>query len=165
MIGSQALLVARPDIDRRLRKSNEIDAYPANLHGWQKENDGQEASEVINALLGEGSSFHQKHGYFVDGVDDTTAKLAPDWMERLVQRLVIVDEQEIEIIAPHPDDIVAAKLARGDPKDISFARLCFQQGIAKYGRVRRLLEMVVAEDESATALSRLRVARHPDGKG
>jgi hypothetical protein len=93
--------------------SVEIDAYPANIQGWQALHRGQEASELINGLLGEGSQFHATQGFFVDGVDDTTAKLAPDWQDRAVRRDVEIDGRRVEAIAPDPNVLVAAKLAPG----------------------------------------------------
>ena len=64
IIGSQALLVGRADIQRSLRMSPEIDAYPENARDWESSQiDGIEASEEINALFGEGSDFHRTHGF------------------------------------------------------------------------------------------------------
>lgn len=103
IVGSQALLVGRDDIDRRLRMSVEIDAYPANIGEWQALHPSEEASEVIHGLLGEGSRFHSTHGFFVDGVDDRTAKLAPDWQERAVRRTIDLGDRKIEAISLAPD--------------------------------------------------------------
>lgn len=168
IVGSQALLVGRSDIDRRLRMSVEIDAYPANLHEWQELHPGEEASEVINALLGEGSDFHREFDFFVDGVDDTTAKLSPDWRDRAVRRTIRVDDGTVEAIAPEPNDLVAAKLARGEPKDVQFARICLISGLVKHDEVRKRLEVIMAEDLLGAALGRLSQARHgprPQGFG
>jgi hypothetical protein len=41
--------------------------------------DDPEASEDIAALFGEGSAFHRKHGFYIDGVDENTARLPRDW--------------------------------------------------------------------------------------
>jgi hypothetical protein len=86
IIGSQGLLVGRDDVDKRLRMSVEVDAYPQNACDWERLHPGQEASELINGMLGEGSHFHAAHGFFVDGVDDRTATLPPGWQERGVPR-------------------------------------------------------------------------------
>lgn len=160
IVGSQALLVGRDDIERSLRMSVEIDAYPANVHEWERVHPGQEASEVINALLGEGSQFHATHGFFVDGVDDRTAWLAPDWQDRAVRRVIDLDNRKVEAIAPEPNDLVASKLARGDPKDVQFARICLRSGLVRHDEVRSRLEIIMPEDMLGTALTRLRQATH-----
>lgn len=163
IIGSQAILLAKPDIDKSLRMSVEIDAYPSNLHEWQKENPGDEASEYINALLGEGSDFHKSFGFYVDGVDDRTAKLPPDWRERAIRIKVESDDREITVVAPDPNDLVASKLVRGDEKDIKFARLCLQRGVVRYEKVAKSLEISVPENMLVICLNRLKNARHPGG--
>ncbi|MGB7658956.1 MAG: hypothetical protein WBL96_11575, partial [Pseudolabrys sp.] len=70
-----------------MRVSPEIDAYPANARLWELEekvrhpNESPEASEHINALFGSGSLFHQTHGFYIDGVDENTAKLPAGWQK------------------------------------------------------------------------------------
>ena len=118
-----------------------------------------------HALLGEGSHFHETHGFFIDGVDDTTAKLTPDWQERAVRRDVALDGRMVEVIAPEPNDIVAAKLARGDPKDVLFARICMTSGIARHEEIRKRLELIMPQEMLGLALGRLRQARHAPGLG
>jgi hypothetical protein len=161
IVGSQALLVGRNDIRRDLRMSEEIDVYPGNLHEWEAANPGQEASEVIHALLGEGSAFHESHGFFIDGVDDRTASLPPDWKDRAVRKTVAtLDGRNIEALAPEPNDLVAAKLVRGDPKDIAFARLCLKSGLVKHDVIEQRLEILVSPETLSLALGRLKSARH-----
>lgn len=160
IVGSQALLVGRDDVMRRLRTSVEIDAYPSNRAEWEKQNPGEEASETINGLFGEGSLFHATHGFFIDGVDEHTAILPDDWMTRAVTRSVAVGDRMVKAIAPEPNDLVAAKLVRGDPKDIEFARLCFQSGLARHDEVKSRLESIMPAATLEIALGRLRQARH-----
>jgi hypothetical protein len=161
IVGSQALLVSKPDLDRSLRQSEEIDAYPANYHEWESANPGEEASEAINALFGEGSAFHQTYKFFIDGVDDSTAHLTADWMTRAVRRSIDVDGRSVEVIAPEPNDILAAKLVRGDPKDIQFARRCLQIRLVQYHLVKQRLGEVLQPDMLDTGIQRLRQARGP----
>ena len=64
-----------------MRTSGEIDGYPGNAKIWEvtrkaiDPDDDPEASEEIAALFGEGSAFHRKHGFYIDGVDENTARL------------------------------------------------------------------------------------------
>ena len=86
IIGSQSILLSWPEAPPVMRTSGEIDAYPANAKLWevarQKEVPPPEASEEISALFGEGSQFHRNHGFYIDGVDENTARLPMDWKER-----------------------------------------------------------------------------------
>lgn len=79
VIGSQAILAGWPDAPPAMTGSPEIYAFPENAKIWETRekamhpDESPEASEHINALFGEGSMFHETHGFFIDGVDDTTA--------------------------------------------------------------------------------------------
>jgi hypothetical protein len=148
VIGSQALLVFRDDVPRDLRFSKEIDLYPANRREWEAREDGREASEEIFALFGDGSEFHQAHGFFIDGVDETTARLPPDWADRATtRRFECSDGRIVTAVAPAPDDLVAAKLFRGEEKDVVFAANCLRTGLAKPAKIQKSLEaMLVGED-------------------
>lgn len=79
VVGSTALLVGRPDLDRSLRNSHEFDIYPDNAKEWEaSQKEKIEASEEIDAFFGFGSEFHKSFGFYIDGVDEKTAKLPPD---------------------------------------------------------------------------------------
>lgn len=163
IVGSQALLVGRNDIAREIRMSEEFDMYPANIHQWEKLHPGEEASEVINALFGEGSYFHQSHGFFIDGVDDRTANLASDWRDRALVQMIDVGGRQVSAIAPEPNDLVASKLARGDPKDVVFARICMRSGLARHDQIKNRLEIIMPADALAHSLRRLTQATHSPG--
>jgi hypothetical protein len=98
----------------------EIDAYPGNAKRWQKINSDIEASEHINALFGYGSQFHQTHGFYIDGVDENTARLPPDWEERATVKSLEVAGKTVRVVAPCAEDLIVSKLARLDPKDKEF---------------------------------------------
>ena len=105
-----------------------------------------EISEKINALFGEGSHFDRKFGFFIDGVDENTAKLPMDWEDRAIIKDVRVDDRITSVIAPEPNDLVVSKLVRGDPKDVSFAKGCLKAGLIKYSLVNfRLGEVLDGE--------------------
>jgi len=126
IIGSQGILLAWPDAPQGMRLSPEIDAYPANARIWEiaekrKDPDSQpEASERIDALFGSGSQFHRTHGFFIDGVDENTAKLPDGWQGRALIRRVDVNGRIVLAVAPCPEDLIVSKLARLDPKDKAF---------------------------------------------
>jgi hypothetical protein len=134
IIGSQAVLLGWPDPPPVLRHSPEIDAFPGNAQIWEtreKEkhpNETPEASEHINALFGDGSQFHETHGFYIDGVDQNTAVLPQDWRTRAIVRRVEMDKIEagkvvkrmVTAVAPSPEDVIVSKLARLGDKDRSF---------------------------------------------
>lgn len=120
VIGSQAVLVDWPDAPTDMTSTPEIDAYPGNAKLWQMTNSDMEASEHINALFGYGSQFHQTHGFYIDGVDENTAKLPPGWEDRAWIRKLDVAGKTVSVVAPSAEDLIVSKLARLDPKDQEF---------------------------------------------
>lgn len=123
VIGSQAILASWPEAPEVLRMSREVNAYPANAREWSSRHGAVEASEEINALFGYGSDFDGTFGFYVDGVDEFTAKLPSDWKRRAVHRRVFVDPGRLATaIAPSIEDLVISKLARFDDKDEAFVR-------------------------------------------
>ena len=122
IVGSQAILASLPNAPRVLAQSPEIDAYPDNAAEWQALNPGEEASEEIHALFGEGSDFHLTHGFYIDGVDETTAKLPPDWRSRQVIYPVPCGQRIACAVAPEVSDLVISKLCRLDLKDQEFVQ-------------------------------------------
>ncbi len=137
VIGSQAILVGWPDAPVRTRRSDEIDAYPANARDWTKRF-GIEASEEINALFGFGSPFHMSFEFYVDGVDERTATLPPDWRSRAIERVVQDDDRSIKAVAPSLVDLAVSKLARLDEKDREFVAICHRERPFDLVQLRRL---------------------------
>jgi Nucleotidyltransferase of unknown function (DUF6036) len=126
IIGSQSILLSWPDAPVMMRTSGEIDAYPGNARLWEvarKEldpEDAPEASEEIAVLFGEGSAFHRKHGFYIDGVDENTARVPQGWKNRAIVRAVEIDGRIVRAVAPCPEDVVVSKLARLNEKDRDF---------------------------------------------
>jgi hypothetical protein len=127
IIGSQAILASMPDAPESARESPEVDAFPGNAKLWEIAQGEIEpgvnhvASEHIFKNFGEGSHFHDTHGFWIDGVDETTAILPRGWRSRAVTAQIGVDGRAVLAVAPSPIDLVVSKLARLDPKDKSFA--------------------------------------------
>ncbi|WFU14466.1 hypothetical protein QA643_25170 [Bradyrhizobium sp. CB3481] len=133
-----------------MRTSGEIDAYPENARLWEvthKESDPDfppEASEEINALFGEGSSFHRQHGFYIDGVDENTARLPLDWNTRAIYKSIDVDGRAVLAVAPCPEDVIVSKLARLSDKDKEF--------VEAYHAARPLDAELLVERMQATSL-------------
>jgi hypothetical protein len=76
VIGSQSVLGQFPNAPVALLASAEADVYPLNY---------PERAELIDGSLGEGSMFHETHGYYAQGVGEETAKLPARWRDRVVR--------------------------------------------------------------------------------
>ena len=75
IIGSQSILGQFPDAPMRLLVSMEADVYPKNH---------PELADRVDAAIGEGSSFHELHGYYAQGVGPETAVLPSGWKDRVI---------------------------------------------------------------------------------
>jgi hypothetical protein len=126
IIGSQAILMSWPDAPEEMRGTPEVDAYPENARLWEIEEAKRaggpplEASEHIHGLFGEGSAFHITHGFYIDGVDEGTARLPRGWQARATVRRFDVYGRTVKAVAPAPEDLIVSKLARLDDKDKDF---------------------------------------------
>jgi hypothetical protein len=65
-----------PDAPAALVRSMEADLYPLSR---------PELADKVDGAMGEGSHFHQTHGYFAQGVSPNTATLHKGWRQRLVR--------------------------------------------------------------------------------
>jgi hypothetical protein len=141
IIGSHAILLSWPDAPEIMRGSPEVDAYPENARIWEFEEARKggglplEASEHIHGLFGEGSSFHGTHGFYIDGVDEGTARLPRGWHTRAMVRRFDVDGRMVKAVAPAPEDLIVSKLARLDDKDKDFVE-AYHRPAARYPAYR-----------------------------
>jgi len=134
VVGSQAILASLPEAPEAARESPEIDAFPKNAKIWEVEEakrtrDGvrPSASEHIDGLFGSESQFHRTHGFYIDGVDETTAKLPQGWQDRAVKVRTEVDGRTVTGVAPAVEDLVVSKLARLDDRDKRFVEAIHAQ--------------------------------------
>jgi len=74
IIGSQSMLGAVPYPERIFTVSMEVDIYPLQ---------SPDLADKIDGSIGEGSLFHETHGYYAQGVGPNTAILPRDWMSRV----------------------------------------------------------------------------------
>ncbi|MCS4088454.1 DUF6036 family nucleotidyltransferase [Rhizobium sp. BK176] len=152
VVGSQAVLMRwgnkAPDA---MRTSGEIDMYPANRKLWEEaerrkseaEAVYSEASEYLHRIAGEGSSFDEIHGFYVDGVDETTSPLPHAWQERALYREVqIADGKVVTAVSPAIEDTLAAKMIRLRQKDIDFIRASYLFQPFDIDAMKRRLETI-----------------------
>jgi hypothetical protein len=74
IVGSQSILGPIPHPEAVFTMSAEADIYPLNA---------PELAERIEGALGEGSWFHETHGYYAQGVGPETAVLPVGWLHRV----------------------------------------------------------------------------------
>jgi hypothetical protein len=124
IVGSQAILLTWPDAPVVMKITPEIDIYPENNRDWEARNPGFEASEEISVLFGEMSQFHQRFGFYLDGVDENTARMPPDWMDHSETMEIDVYGRTAIVVCPSIEDVIVSKLHRLVEKDVSFIKAC-----------------------------------------
>ena len=110
IIGSQSLLGQFPNAPMRLLVSMEADVYP---------NHHPELADRVDAAIGEGSSFHELHGYYAQGVGPETAVLPSGWKDRVI---VVKNENTNGIagLCLEVHDLAISKFVAGRYKDLEF---------------------------------------------
>lgn len=144
VIGSQAILGARPDAPDEVVVSQEVDLYAP---------DDEAASDLIDGSIGEKSPFHDTFGYYAHGVGPRTAVLPRAWRNRATT--IRSDATGgVTGICPDPADRAVSKLVAGREKDREFVLALLRHGLT----TREAIESRLVELESDTAervLSRL----------
>lgn len=121
-----------PDAPEAARASPEIDAFTQNAKVWEvteakRTRDGVRpiASEHIDGLFGSESQFHRTHGFYIDGVDETTAKLPKGLQDRAVK--VQTRRTGRYRRGSGCRKLVASKVARLDDRDKRFVEAIHAQ--------------------------------------
>ena len=125
VIGSQAVLGPFPDAPDALLRSIEADIYPLADPG---------KSDLIDGALGDGSRFHEAHGYFAHGVGPETAKAPAGWEGRLVRVPIaarVASRRNPVAWCLEPHDLVLAKCVAGRERDWHFARDMLRAGLVR----------------------------------
>jgi len=119
VIGSQSILGALEDAPEPLLMSMEADfIFPDRI----------DVADLIDGTIGEGSIFHETHGYYAQGVDLTTAKLPSGWEDRLIE-VKSSNTRGVSGLCLSPADLIASKYAAGRDKDFEYIRQAFRYGI------------------------------------
>lgn len=136
VIGSQAILGQFPNAPVRLLLSMEADVYP--------KNDPEKAHKVDGAI-GEGSSFHELHGYYAQGVGEKTAILPEDWESRLVA----VNNENTNGVTGYcleVHDLAISKMIAMREKDLEFVRELVRHDMVEKKTMLRRLEQTDLEE-------------------
>jgi hypothetical protein len=142
VIGSQSILGQFPNAPVRLLISMEADIYP------KKKPD---RSDLVDGAIGEGSSFHELHGYYAQGVGEKTAVLPNDWQNRLV---VVNNANTAGItgLCLEVHDLAISKLVAQRPKDIVFV-----QGLVRHEMIQKETMLSRLEETDLQELIRGRI--------
>lgn len=119
IIGSQAILGQFPEAPAALVRSMEADLYPLSR---------PELADKVDGAIGEGSNFHQTHGYFAQGVGPDTATLPKGWRQRLVR----IENQNTDGyvgLCLEVHDLAISKYIAGREKDREFTRELSRHGM------------------------------------
>jgi hypothetical protein len=137
VFGSQAILGQFPDAPPTLRQSGEADIAPK--HAVDK-------IDLIDAILGEDSQFHQLHGFYVHGIPIEAATLPAAWEERAVK---VQNKNTRDFIGwcIEAHDLAASKLIASREKDLEFVRVLLVEAmVAPRKLITRVRRLPIPED-------------------
>jgi hypothetical protein len=142
IVGSQSILGAVPLPPDELVESMEADVYP--LHR-------PELADLIDGAIGEGSPFHERFGYYAQGVGPETAVLPTGW-ERRVVRIQNANTDLKVGLCLEPLDLAAAKLAAGREKDWIFVAQMLRSNIITPSALEQRLELLPVQESQQRRL-------------
>ena len=147
IIGSQSMLGAVPNPERIFTVSMEVDIYPLQ---------SPDLADKIDGSIGEGSLFHETHGYYAQGVGPNTAILPRDWMSRVHR---VQNRQTNDRVGYCLDilDLFLSKAAAGRPKDREFCSALLKYGyLSPEDVIDKIPIMPIGEEDQKRLLSRIR---------
>ncbi len=136
VIGSlSALGITGGNLPARMTWSMEVDAYP--------ERDPHRAPE-FSEQFGEGSPFHQAHGYYFDAVSPDLPTLPEGWEQRMIKQVL---PSGVKVKYLDPNDCAVSKYARSEPKDREWIRAGIEAGILSLSTIEyRMRETLFIDD-------------------
>jgi hypothetical protein len=145
VIGSQAVLGQFPRAPLALLASMEADVYPKNK---------PELAELVDGSIGEGSFFHERFGYYAQGVGPQTATLPDGWEGRLIS-VSNPSTAGVEGLCLEVHDLGISKYVAGRDKDLEFTR-----ELARHGMTQRAVLLQRLSQTRLTAAQRRLVQGH-----
>ena len=139
VIGSQAVLGQFPRAPLALLASMEADVYPRNK---------PELAELVDGSIGEGSFFHERFGYYAQGVGPQTATLPDGWENRLIS-VSNPNTAGVEGLCLEVNDLAISKYVAGRDKDLEFTR-----ELARHGMTQRAVLLQRLSQTRLTAAQR-----------
>ncbi|KPA11952.1 hypothetical protein MHK_007854 [Candidatus Magnetomorum sp. HK-1] len=138
VIGSQSILGQYPDISEQIVETNKsVKITPINpgVLYMSREADiivpgNPEKSDLIDAILGELSQFHDTFGYYAQGVDFTTATLPTNWQRRLIS-ICNKNTNGITGLCLEVHDMLVSKLVANREKDNKYVKAAINNKLVK----------------------------------
>lgn len=115
----------------------------------------EDKGEIVEALMGELSWYHDKHGAYVEVCGPATFEAPGSWRSR-AKVLTMPDYEGVRIVVPHPHDVLVAKLPRLSPSDRDHVELILEQLPLERERLDELADE--SPSRSADASERERTA-------
>ena len=142
VFGSQAILGQYPDAPSDLKQSAEADVAPKNR---------PEKADLIDAVLGELSPFHQTHGFYVHGLSIEAATLPRSWEKRA---WIIQNEgtRWARGICVEAHDLAASKLVAFREKDREFVRVMLANRLIRPNKLVGSVGLLPVADEERARL-------------
>ena len=136
VVGSlSALGITNGKLPPRMTWSMEVDAYP--------ERDPHRAPE-FSAKFGEGSAFHQLHGYYFDAVSPDLPTLPEGWEQRMIKQVL---PSGVKVKYLDPNDCAVSKYARSEPKDREWIRAGIEAGILSLPTIEYRMRETLFNDD------------------
>lgn len=136
IVGSQSILGTVPNPEAVFTMSAEADIYPLRA---------PELSDRIDGAIGEGSQFHETHGYYAQGVGPDTAILPAGWFQR-VHRVQNENTNGRLGMCLGVADLFMSKAAAGRDKDREFCLALLEHAYVSPAEVLGLVPDMPMED-------------------
>lgn len=148
IIGSQAVHASiQSGIPDAAMRSVEADVViPGDVDGAK--------ADLVDASIGEASTFHETYGFYAQGVSIDSAVLADGWESRLV-RYETPATNGVVAWCLSLEDLFVSKAIAGRPKDLEFCRSILKLGAVDVDAILKLIdevEAVPAKKELAMSL-------------
>lgn len=140
VIGSQALH-ASVSTDLPPEAARSVEADIAAL-----DDPHQGKADLIDGAIGEASIFHETHGYYAQGVVQSTALLPRNWQDRLI-RYETPGTNGVVAWCLEIHDLWISKALALRPKDIEFCSALVASGLVDAENLRRRLDEVDGIDK------------------
>jgi len=148
IIGSQSVLGSVDDdaLPPQAMWSMEIDVLPI-------DDPAETKADAVDGAIGEGSMFHETHGFYVQGVGQRTATLPDRWRERLVA-VSNANTGGRTGLCLERHDLCVAKLVAGREKDYEFCAALITADIVDPGVIaQRLASTELSADDRSRLMA------------
>jgi hypothetical protein len=142
IVGSQSILGAVPHPESVFTMSAEADIYPLQA---------PELADKIDGAIGEGSPFHETHGYYAQGVGPDTAILPAGWLQR-VHRVQNSNTNDRVGYCLAVVDLFMSKAAAGRDKDREFCMAMLEHTYVNPAQVLELVPHMPMDDSEKRRL-------------